>query len=63
VYDVSGKEVAVLVNERQPAGNYRVTFDGQGLASGVYFANLKAGDPSASSGQSFIATRKMLLIR
>jgi hypothetical protein len=55
VYDVLGKEVAVLVDESQPAGNYRVTFDGQGLASGVYFFNLKAGD--------FVATRKMLLIR
>jgi hypothetical protein len=55
VYDVLGKEVATLENERKPAGNYRVNFEGNGLPSGVYFVKMHAGE--------FIATRKMLLIR
>ncbi|MGH7598230.1 MAG: FG-GAP-like repeat-containing protein, partial [bacterium] len=55
VYDVMGKEVATLLNAKQPAGYYRVTFDGRGLASGVYLLHLRAG--------SFVATRKMLLTK
>jgi hypothetical protein len=63
VYDVLGNEVATLVDEKKPAGSYRVSFDAKGLASGVYFYRLQAGDPSAGSGQGFAATRKLLLVR
>ena len=35
VYDVLGREVKVLVNERRAAGHYEDTFDGSGLASGL----------------------------
>ncbi|MGH7602244.1 MAG: T9SS type A sorting domain-containing protein, partial [bacterium] len=55
VYDVLGNEVATLVNEKKPAGFYRVSFDAKGLASGVYFYRLQAGN--------FAATRKLLLVR
>ncbi|MGH7598848.1 MAG: T9SS type A sorting domain-containing protein [bacterium] len=55
VYDVLGKEVVTLVNEKKPAGNYRVSFDASNLSSGVYFYKLFAGD--------FVKTLKMLLIR
>ena len=55
VYDVLGREVAVLANGRYPAGRYSFTFDGANLASGVYFYRLTAG--------SFSAVRKMLLVR
>ncbi len=58
VYDVLGNEVATLVNEYKPAGNYEVEFSvGQtfSLSSGVYYYQLKAGD--------FIATKKMLLLK
>lgn len=63
VYDVLGNEVRTLVDEKKPAGFYRVSFDAKGLASGVYFYRLQAGDPSAGSGQGFAATRKLLLVR
>ena len=43
VYDVLGREVAVLINERKAPGRYEVTFDGSGLPSGVYFYRLVAG--------------------
>jgi hypothetical protein len=35
----------------------------QGLASGIYFYQLKAGDSSTGSGQSFIQTKKMLYLK
>jgi hypothetical protein len=55
VYDVLGREVEVLVNENKAPGSYEVTFDGSGLASGVYLYRLTAGD--------FIQTRKMVVMR
>ncbi|MCI0691989.1 T9SS type A sorting domain-containing protein [candidate division KSB1 bacterium] len=55
VYDVLGKEVAILVNEKKPAGIYRVSFDATGLASGVYLIRMNAGE--------FTQTRRLLLVR
>jgi len=63
VYDVLGNEVATLVNEFRNAGVYEIDFDGSKLSSGVYFYQLKAGDPSTSSGQGFIQTKKMILMK
>jgi hypothetical protein len=55
VYDLSGNRVATLVDREQDAGSYRVTFDGSGLASGVYLYRLSAGD--------FTAVRKFVLLK
>ncbi len=55
IYDVLGNEVATLVNEVQPAGNYEVTFDASLLSSGTYFYKLQAG--------SLVETKKMLLLK
>jgi hypothetical protein len=55
VYDVLGKEVATLVNEEKPAGQYEVNFDAGNLSSGVYFYKLQAG--------SFVETKKMILLK
>ncbi len=55
VYDLLGREVALLVNGVKQPGSYTVQFDGSGLASGVYFYRMQAGD--------FVQTRKLLLIR
>ncbi len=68
VFDVLGREVATLVNEYKQAGNYNVSFNvetcrGKSLPSGVYFYRLQAGDPSAGSGQGFVQTKKMLLLK
>ncbi|RKY95560.1 MAG: hypothetical protein DRQ13_06930 [Ignavibacteriae bacterium] len=70
VYDVLGNKVATLVNEEKPAGNYEVEFDASNLSSGTYFYKLEAIDPSASlpagrqgSGQGFVETRKMILLK
>ena len=55
VYDVLGNEVVTLVNEYRSVGNYVVEFDASNLASGIYFYKLQTG--------SFIATKKMILLR
>ena len=55
IYDVLGQEVAVLVNERREAGRYQDTFDGSGLASGIYVYCLSVG--------GFVEARTMLLLR
>jgi hypothetical protein len=54
VYDVLGREVSVLVNERKDAGVHEVKFEGANLASGVYFYRLQAGD--------FVSVKKLLLL-
>ena len=63
VYNVLGKEIATLVNEEKPAGNYEVNFDASKLSSGVYFYQLQASDLETISGQGFVETKKMILIR
>ncbi|MDD3558252.1 MAG: T9SS type A sorting domain-containing protein [Melioribacteraceae bacterium] len=55
IYDVLGREVAVLEKEYQPAGNYKVEFNAKGLSSGVYYYHLEAG--------SYSQTKKMILMR
>lgn len=55
VYDVIGREVATLVDERKSAGTYSVRFDASRFASGVYFCRL------TSTGQS--VTKMMSLIK
>ena len=55
VYDLLGREVATLVEAMQPAGSYRVYFDGKNLASGMYLYRLRAGD--------FVAAKRMLLLK
>lgn len=61
VYDILGREVAILVNEEKRPGNYEVKFNSlsaagrQGLSSGVYYYKITAG--------SFSQTRKMILVQ
>jgi hypothetical protein len=43
VYDVTGREVNVLVNQTLNAGTYEINFVMQALSSGVYFYELRAG--------------------
>jgi hypothetical protein len=43
VYDLLGREVAVLVDENKAPGTYQVRFDGSALASGMYFCRMRSG--------------------
>jgi hypothetical protein len=60
---VLGNEVATLVDEYKSAGSYEVELNATALSSGVYLYRLQVGDHSSSSGQSFIQTKKMILIK
>lgn len=55
VFDITGKEVALLVNEDLDPGRYNVDFDASQYSSGIYFYTISAGD--------FSQTRKMILIK
>ncbi|MEN8192153.1 MAG: T9SS type A sorting domain-containing protein, partial [Bacteroidota bacterium] len=55
VYDILGREVAILVNKQQQPGDYEVEFDAKKLTSGVYYYTLRSGD--------FVESRKMLLLK
>ena len=55
VYDILGREVSVLVNDKKNAGSYEIKFDASNLSSGVYVCRLQAG--------SFIQSRKLLLLK
>jgi hypothetical protein len=55
VYDILGNEVANLINEEKPAGEYEVEFNATGLPSGIYFYQLIAG--------SYNKTKKMIYLK
>jgi len=55
VFDITGKEVATLVNEQMNAGFHSVAFDGSKLSSGIYFYKISAG--------SYSDVKKMTLIK
>ena len=55
VYNILGKEVATIVNNELPAGNYKYRWNASSLASGVYFYCLHAGN--------FVCTKKLILMK
>jgi photosystem II stability/assembly factor-like uncharacterized protein len=55
VLNALGQQVAVLQNDEQEAGYHDVTFNGNGLSSGVYFYRIRTGD--------FVQTRRLLLLK
>ena len=55
VYDLTGREVKILVNETFPAGTYSINFNAEDIASGVYFYRASIG--------SFSDTKKMIFVK
>ncbi|HLF19504.1 MAG TPA: phospholipase D-like domain-containing protein, partial [Bacteroidota bacterium] len=55
VYDLMGREIAVLLEAEKQAGTYRVSWDASVLPSGVYFYRMQAGN--------FVETKRMLLMK
>ncbi len=55
VFDILGRKIATLVNEKKVPGNYEIKFDAAKLASGIYFYRLSAGN--------FTSTKKMILLK
>ncbi len=68
VFDVLGREVAMLVDGVEEPGYKSVSFNVEAihespLPSGVYFYRIQAGSPSTNSGRRYIETKKLLLIK
>ena len=55
VYDLIGKEVAILVDEVQSPGQYSISFDGSNLPSGIYICSLRVNE--------FVQNMKMILLK
>lgn len=55
IFDLLGREVAIVTNEELPAGAHQRTLDASALAGGVYYYQLRA--------ENFIATRRMVLLK
>jgi hypothetical protein len=55
VYDLLGHEIAILVQQQQPAGKHKVTFNASKLPDGLYFYRLET--------MSFKVTKKMILTK
>ncbi len=55
VYDLLGRQVSSLVNQKQNAGRYQVSFDGASLSSGIYFYKIVT--------QEYVQVKRMLLIK
>jgi len=56
VYNITGREIITLVNQKQNAGSYKIVFDGNGYSSGVYFYTLTIDG-------KIIDSKKMVLLR
>jgi len=63
LFDISGREVATLVNEVQPAGYYTINFNGSNLSSGAYFYRISAESDGQSANGGFVTSKKMILIK
>ena len=55
IYDVMGREVTTLVNQKLNAGSYKIDWNGSNYSSGVYFYKLETSD--------FVQTKKMILLK
>ncbi len=55
IYDALGREIKTLVNEEKIAGNYKIRFNANGLANGIYFYRMQAGN--------FVETKKLILLK
>ena len=55
VYDITGREIALLLNSKLSPGSYEYTFDGSGFSSGVYFYKLES--------ENFVETKRMVLVK
>jgi hypothetical protein len=55
IYDVLGREIKTLIDEKESVGTYNVHFDASDLNSGIYFYRIAAG--------GFVESKKMILLK
>lgn len=61
IFNISGEEIATLINKKQGIGEHNVTFNGANLASGIYFYQLEVS-ASGHTGK-YVQSRKMILLK
>jgi hypothetical protein len=63
VFDLLGREVAVLVDETRQPGSYSVQWNALAMPSGIYFYRLQARPLSGGQNAEYVETRKMVLVK
>ena len=63
VYDVVGREVAVLVDAQQSAGSHRTTWNAARMPSGVYICRMQSAVPEAGGSNERISTRRIVVLK
>jgi hypothetical protein len=63
LYDILGREIALLLDERRDAGFHEIGFGAAGLASGMYFYRLLARPLDGPDGGVFVRTKSLLLLK
>ena len=65
LFNTLGEKVATLINKEMSAGfhNYQLSISNYQLPSGIYFYRLQSENHSAGSGQGFVDTKKMILLK
>ncbi len=63
VFDILGREVAILVNERRVPGTYSLTWDARTLPSGVYFCRMQTDFAGSGKAGTYVETKKLVLIK
>jgi hypothetical protein len=63
VFDILGKEVATLINQKQEVGFYEVEFDGSDLASGMYIYKIDVQSDDPQNHKNFSSVKKMLMLK
>jgi Secretion system C-terminal sorting domain len=68
LYNMIGEQIASLAEGMYETGNHKVNFNASNLPSGAYIYGIESSDPSTGSqngqaGQSFVQTKKMMLLK
>ena len=63
VFDLLGREVAVLLNEVKGPGTYSITWNAEGFPSGMYLYSLTSNPIGRTSDKIFSTTKKLILLK
>ena len=62
IFDILGRQLATLLDERREAGDHSLVWNASGRSSGIYFYRLEVTSVS-DSGKSFTQVKKMMLLK
>ena len=63
LFNILGKELATLVDKEMETGVHKVLFDAKNFASGVYFYRIQAKSEDSDSRQTFVRSKKLILLK